>query len=45
MGRGSRLKIAKSQASTDEPVGSCGRQSLLPGAQVGHGGALPERVT
>jgi hypothetical protein len=44
VGRGSGLKTAEIQASTGESVESCGRQCLLPGAQVGHGGALPERV-
>lgn len=44
IGPGSGLKTADIQALTDESVGSCGRQCLLPGVQIGHGGALPERV-
>lgn len=44
IGLGSELKTAKIQASMGESVGNCGRQCLLPGVQVGHGGALPERV-
>lgn len=44
IGLGSGLKTAEIQVSIGESVGSCGRQCLLPGVQVGHGGALPERV-
>ena len=44
IGLGSGLKTAEIQASIGESVGSCGRQCLLPGVQVGHGGAPPERV-
>ena len=48
IGRRSEGKIVESvesRASTNESVSSVERQYLLPNAQVGHGGVLPEGVT
>ena len=45
IGLRSELKTAEIQASTGESASSCERQCLLPSVQVGHGGALPKRVT